>query len=380
MCFSLRAADRRTQSGWSSEFSSLRGWDRGKQPTSVVTSIVIPALEMRAHYQTIVGTPHANTPASPVKSLSAAHTPRGRSPVAPSVACEPQNTPDTVATQPRERLTPLTVADASARANGLPVKKGILSITATVSSVSKDLELNPSLLEFIEQVVRPFHANIFRDDRVPSPVEDEDDGEDSMKQSTNDNESPATRPLSFPVDVCITFQMDPSKVYLTCNPHARVRCMIAIPAISFVMSFSLFSRKLYEHAGLSISQPESSLLSLGPTEDITMFNHLSITGCLQTFSLVLYTPQVKCSNSKLLSTNAEDKEAFNLLLGRAFIHLSRKSVFTRGSANCDVKSVDDYTIHQKMKVSGMCIQCHTKGVEASHKYFSHLYKTNQVYL
>ena len=323
----------------------------------MVTSIAVPALEVRAHYQAIVGKPYSTTPVSPMKSLSAAHTPRGRSPVPTG---ERQDSID--ATPPflsaaggGDRTSFAMTDEESARLSGLPVmKKGVLSITAIVGSVPQDVELNPSLMEFVEQVVRPVHDSIFRSDRAPSPVdEDEEDGDESVKQSESSSSAATSRPLSFPVDVCITFQMHPSKVYLTCNPHSRVKCMIAIPTISFAASFSLFSRKIYELPGLS-PQVDSSIHGASIADDITMFNNLCVTGCLQTFALVLYTPQVQTSNIKLSSAKIEDKEAFNLLLGQAFIHLSRKSVFTRGPpVGSDIKSVDDYTLHQKTKVSGM---------------------------
>ena len=322
----------------------------------MVTSIAVPALEVRAHYQAIVGKPYSTTPVSPVKSLSAAHTPRGRSPVPTGERQDPIDTTPPFLSAGDKTASFTMTDEESARLSGLPVKKGILSIKATVGSVPQDVELNPSLMEFVEQVVRPVHDSIFRNDRVPSPVdEDEEDGDESVKQSESSSSAATSRPLSFPVDVCITFQMHPSKVYLTCNPHSRVRCMIAIPTISFAASFSLFSRKIYELPGI-IPQADSSIYGACVADDITMFNNLCVTGCLQTFALVLYTPQVHTSSTKLSSAKIEDKEAFNLLLGQAFIHLSRKSVFTRGPpVGSDVKSVDDYTLHQKTKVSGMSV-------------------------
>lgn len=361
MCYILnythRAAERR-QSDRSMDFHTSRGWDKSKVQSSVVTSILIPVLDLKAHYQTIVGTSYSNTPSSPLKTLSAANSPRGRSPTTSA----PSSTTDVL--KPDPLLPQLSVGGSSSysETDGIqncapPVKKGVLTIVASVGSIPRDLELNPSLMEFVEQVVRPLHESIFQEVRVGAGSQPEDDdAEEVAKQSTVISDS-ETRPLSFPVDVCITFQMNPSTVILTCNPHARVKCKIAIPAISFVTSFSLFSPKLYEYSlpGLPNS-PSSSSLGPNTSEDITMFNNLNITGCFQAFSLGLFVPQLRSSNSRLQSDNPKDKEAFNLRLEKAFVHLSRKSVYTRSvPVGSDAKSVDDYVWHSKLKVSGKAV-------------------------
>ena len=234
--------------------------------------------------------------------------------------------------------------------SGNPIKKGVLTISVAIAPLPQDLELNPSVLDFVEQVVRPINITALGTNYPDSDEEDEEEKEEE-KEAPITKPQPPTRPLSFPVEVCITVQIHPSKIYLTCNPHAHVRCLIEIPTVSFIISFSLFSRKQFESVcAPSPTAPESSVVSSQGDDDIATFNNLNITGCLKTFALVMYSPKVHTSSPHSLLSQKEDKEAFSLVLGQAFVHLSRKSVYVQ-SSSCN--SVDDYTTHEKLKVSGM---------------------------
>lgn len=241
---------------------------------------------------------------------------------------------------------PLDLYDKS----GNPIKKGVLSISAVIAPLPQDLQLDPTLLDFIEQVVRPLNISTQR-----GSLADSDDDEEEEEEGHGDIESKApvakpqgsTRPLSFPVEVCVTFTIHPSRIYLTCNPHARVKCLIEIPTVNFIISFSLFTRKQFEY----ISSPNMSELSIHSADgddDIVTFNNLYVTGCFKTFALVMFTPQLQTASPKSTGSQSDDKEAFNLVLGQAFVHLSRKSVYVR-------TQTDDWTLHEKMKVSGKCI-------------------------
>ena len=311
------------------------------KPSSVETLILIPALTVKANYQSIVG--------------------RGYSVPPPS---SPRRSPALVKNSPTHLLVPATPSSQDPSPNGtksaLPVKKGILSVSAVVSSLPEDIKLTPSLLEFIERVARPTIAatvvtSSSSGDSDSTDVESGgEEGEAVAQQQTADS-----WPISFPVHVTLAFQIQPSTVYLTCRPHSRVECIIQSPDVNFVISFSLFCPQHLEGAVATIggSPPDSTSLhssSLVPSKDsIVAFNNLYITGCLTTFVLQLYSPQLSTLKHPG-DTVVEKKEALSLTLGQAFIHLSRKSVLaaTPGAGRGGVRSVDDYKPHTKLQVSG----------------------------
>ena len=338
------------------------GSRRSKQVTlSVLTTLFIPAVEVKAHYQSILGSTYSTAPTTPTKSPSS-----------------PQMTPqrekeeeDQRQKKPKMDSPPHVTFDINDNKAGLPVKKGVLSIATIISSLPNDLELNPSILDFVEQVVRPINISAQEIEIVSSDIKEEDEKEEDSKLPVTAQKS-GTQPLSFPVDVRLNFQIHPSKIILTCNPHARVRCQIAIPAVGFMVSFMLFSRRQYDipipippqsknESHLPQSPPDSSITSpngsvQGGNDDIVTFNNLNITGCLQTFQLTMYTPNVQSSKLQQSSgQSSEEKEVISLVLGQAFIHLSRSSVSVHDGSPS--KSVEDTISQEKLKVSGEEIDC-----------------------
>lgn len=250
----------------------------------------------------------------------------------------------------------------------LPVKKGILSVSAVVASLPEDIKLTPSLLEFIERVATPTIAATVVTSSSSSDSETESGGEeggaagDHAPQQQTAGES---WPISFPVHVTLAFQIQPSTVYLTCRPHSRVECIIQSPDVNFIVSFSLFCPQGLEGTMTTSggSPPDSLSIHSTPLQqskaNIVAFNNLYITGCLRTFVLQLYSPQVSTLKQPSREPAVEKKEALSLTLGQAFIHLSRKSVLAlmpgagRGVAGkAGVRSVDDYKLHNKLQVSG----------------------------
>ena len=314
------------------------------KPTSVETVILIPALSVKAHYQSIVG-----------RSYSPHHVPHSPSPA-------PRRSPSHKVHSPTHTPS-VPPPNAEESKPALPVKKGILSLSAVVASLPEDIKLTPSLLEFIERVARPTIAATV----VTSSSSGESDTESGEEAEPGAQQQPADSwPISFPVHVTLAFQIQPSTVYLTCQPHSRVECIIQSPDVNFVVSFSLFCPQHLEGSSAAIggSPPDSLSLhsaSLHQSKDsIVAFNNLYITGCLTTFVLQLYSPQVSTLKQPG-ETVVEKKEALSLTLGQAFIHLSRKSVLALlpgagrgGEVRGRVRSVDDYKPHNKLQVSGKC--------------------------
>ena len=282
----------------------------------IVESIVlIPALTVKAHYQSILRSKHST---SPHHSLSS-------SPLPPATTHQTEMP---------------------------PVKRGILSLSTVIESLPEDIKLTPSFLDFIEQVAKPtLAATVVSSSSSSESLTDEAETNTAAATMATaaDEKSPA--PISFPVDVTLTFHIQPSTVCLTCQPHSQVECIIQSPDVNFVISFSLFSHQVLDgSSSLNSSSPNCSTTGTNPS--VIPFNNLYITGCLTTFVLQLYCPQVSS-----LKPAAENKEALSLTLGQALVHFSRKSVLAAASrAACKpATSVDDYTTTNKMQVSGKCV-------------------------
>lgn len=284
---------------------------------SVESVVLIPALTVKAHYQSLVGPSYSNR--------SSVHT-----------------SPHHLSSSPDHQ------EPSSSPLPHLPVKRGVLSLSAVIESLPEDIKLTHSFLEFIEQVARPTIAATV----ISSSSSSESLADDTEMTATEDKAAaPSPSPISFPVDVTLTFHIQPSTVLLTCQPHSQVECIIQSPDVNFVISFSLFTHQLLEgSSSLTGSTPTCS--TTGPNSHIVPFNNLYITGCLTTFVLQLYNPQ----RSSLKPGGIENKEALSLTLGQALVHLSRKSVLAPAKiAGKPVTSVDDYSTHNKLQVSGMYI-------------------------
>lgn len=315
--------------------------------SGVETLILIPALTVKAHYQSIVGRSYSQ------QQQTIPLSPSRLSP-APKV-----QSPTHLIQPPHDCSAPPTGQDDSKPA--LPVKKGILSVSAVVASLPEDIKLTPSLLEFIERVARPtIAATVVTSSSSGDSDTDTESGGEEGEPVSQPQQTADSWPLSFPVHITLAFQIQPSTVYLTCRPHSRVECIIQSPDVNFVVSFSLFCPQQLEGATNSTiggSPPDSISLhssSLHHSKaNIVAFNNLYITGCLTTFVLQLYSPQVSTLKQPG-ETIMEKKEALSLTLGQAFIHLSRKSVLALipGAGRGGVRSVDDYKPHNKLQVSG----------------------------
>lgn len=306
--------------------------------------MLIPALELKANYQTILSKIQSENAHECLLSAKSPQDCISLSTVNVDNLSHEVKLGNACLSQDLEQNTPSVTHDNEDDS----VKKGVLSIAATVAPLPQDLELNPSLLDFVAQVIRPInvgaHSGDDSTDEEFHEIEEEQKEHSKVVSMTTES-----RPLSFPLDVCITLKIHPSKVILTCNPHSRVRCLLEIPTVSFVISFSLFSKEQFlASTGSPDSSLYSSFLSQGSEDTITI-NNLNVTGCLKTFALVLYTPQVQSSSTKLKSSKTEDKEAFNLVLGRAFIHFSRTAYHIQGAP---VKCVHEYETHQKIRATG----------------------------
>ena len=272
--------------------------------------VLIPALSVQVHYKSLVGESYQfPSPSSSLTPSSAQFFGQQL----PTIEISP-GTPDSVAP---------------------PTKRGVLAVSVVVKSTPEDMTLTPSLLEFVEQVVRPTIAATVggkEDSGSDGESEEENEGE-----GENTPEKTDTPPISFPVDVTIVFHMQPSRVCFSCQPHSRIHCVVCSPNVNFVVSFSLFSVREVEGAVPSPTQ-----------HSVVTFNNLFVTGCLETFTLQVLSPQVSSLKQNESESKTIDKEALSLTLGQALIHLSRKSVLVAGRK----RSPDAPRSPTKLQVSG----------------------------
>lgn len=287
---------------------------------SVESVLLIPALTVKTHYQSIVG---------PTYSHSSMSTSPSHQPPPSNISYSPPSAGTLEPPQPVPHF---------------PVKRGVLSLSVIIKSLPEDIKLTHSFLEFIEQVARPTLA---------ATVVSSSSSTESLSEDTDAaTEDKSSLSISFPVDVTLTFHIQPSTVYLTCLPHSHVECIIQSPDVNFVISFSLFTHQLREGcSSLGSSSPAGSIA--GPNPNIIPFNNLYITGCLTTFVLQLYS-------RKPGGLTSDNKEALSLTVGQALIHFSRKSVSAPSLPRASLKqatSVDDYSSHNKMQLSGNVCVC-----------------------
>ena len=221
-----------------------------------------------------------------------------------------------------------------------PSTKGSLLFSVNIDSLPAEMKLQPSLLEFIEQVMKPLKGN-----PDSSLSNDSDSAEsDSEVGSALSQSSSAQATISFPIEVTIFFHIKPSMVTLSCQPYSRVECSIAVPDVNLCCSFVLFSHQLAENSTSRLSSSSSSILS----STIRPFNNLCVSGAVQAFSFNIFNPSISSTARTDKTSTETKKEVIGLTLGLASVHISRKAVKVTPSPNKDS--------YEKMKISGMSFQ------------------------
>lgn len=223
-------------------------------------------------------------------------------------------------------------------------KKGLLLFSVNIDSLPGEMKLQPSLLEFMEQVMKPLQGNA--DSSVSN---DSDSAESDSESGPSMPQSPTPATISFPVEVTIFFHVKPSMVTLSCQPYSRVECSIAVPDVNLCCSFVLFSPQLAENFTSRLS---SSTLSSVFSSTVQPFNNLCVSGAVQAFSFNIFNPISSTAKTDQAPTENK-KEVVGLTLGLASIHVSRRAV--------KVMSTPDKDSYEKMKISGMlynlCMLC-----------------------
>jgi len=215
-------------------------------------------------------------------------------------------------------------------------KKGILLLSINIDSLPDEMKLHPSLLEFMEHVMKPFKAKI---DSSGSADSDSD-----SEAATGTPVVPSSQSaITIPVDVTIFLHIRPSMVMLSCQPYSKVECGIALPDVNLCFSFVLFSPQVAENSTSRLLSVSSSS-SVFSTNIVRNFNNFSVSGAVQAFSFNIYNPSVVSAHTDGPSQNR--KEVIGLDLGLASVHISRQAV--------KVVTLDKNG-YEKMKISGLFV-------------------------
>ena len=217
-----------------------------------------------------------------------------------------------------------------------PSKKGSLLMSFNIDSLPAEMKLQPSLLEFMEQVMKPLKGN------ADSGVSNDSDSAQSDSESGTGLPQPLDTPttLSYPIEVTIFFHVKPSMVTLSCQPYSRVECNIAVPDVNLCCSFVLCSPQLVENSASRLPSSSSSSLS----GNVRFFNNLCVSGAVQAFSFNIFNPNIS-STARADNTTETKKEVIGLRLGLASVHISRRAVKVMSPLTKDS--------YEKMKISGI---------------------------
>jgi hypothetical protein len=178
-------------------------------------------------------------------------------------------------------------------------KKASLFAWMTLQSIPEETIISPHILEFLEQTLEPIPSTI------PQP-KTSSGGVNTM--FTMELDPGVTSNVtnyaysSFPVDVIVFLNMQPSTFRFSCLPVSRVECMLQLPSLDIVFSSkraegenSEFGDEVFRPAPApgSVSSYRGSLteaMRMDSTASTAAVGGLSVTGCLADFSVYIFHP------------------------------------------------------------------------------------------
>ena len=108
----------------------------------------------------------------------------------------------------------------------------------SIQQLPREMILLPSLLDFVEKALAPISL-AFQNSENPEGIGSESasvssesggNGTESMLSSSTSDHS------SFPVDVVVFINIQPSDIRFSCLPISKVECLLRIPSLDFVIS------------------------------------------------------------------------------------------------------------------------------------------------
>lgn len=193
------------------------------QPVLDLTVFRVPGLDLKVHYESKTISEEATSPQS--------------------VPAQPHNIPT----------------------RKMNTKKAALFAWITLQSIPEETIISPHILEFLEQTLEPIPTKASFS--TPTPEAEADSGRRARSAEAEGGYAYA----SFPVDVIVHFQLQPSTVRFSCLPASRVECLLQLPSLQIVFSSKRASDE-------DMAEPAVAM------------GGLSVTGCLADFSVNMFHP------------------------------------------------------------------------------------------
>lgn len=233
-------------------------------------------------------------------------------------------------------------------------KSGTLNTSIGIQSLSKEMIVTPSILDFLERAFEPMIT--MSDDIGNQSVDDESIvGTGSMLSSSGSGL------YSFPVDVVVLIRVQPSDIRFNCSPISKVECLLRIPSLDFaitstpsVTSSTAYRKRINSKQRSSTITSHVSSSSNNEVSETT--SGMGFTVCLSRFFFCVFHPYGKQygssadtrSSSGLFSEQRRNSRSRNQPISGRKDSLSLNVEFIKFNLSRKiVKSVED----QKTSVS-----------------------------
>ena len=255
------------------------------------TILLLPAVDVRVHYQSNIDSESIGPPGTPGTSWCPE----------PSTDSEQSNVVYPETPEPggkcMEPSAPLNTPN-----NRKIVKRAGLYVWVLFQALPQEMVLKPRLLDFIEQTLQPIS--------VPAEEEVTDGGRLTSGDTDSDTEgevggsvvsSSMSEYSSFPVDVVVVIRVQPSDIRFSCLPVSRVECMLRLPALDVVFSSNSSPNKWLpqtpstrpsgrDHSRVKLEQMDNTV---NPSTLKFDSGGISFTVCLSRFSFCIFHPYGK---------------------------------------------------------------------------------------
>lgn len=267
-----------------------------KSPQPEDTKILLPAVDVRVHYQSNIDSESVGVPGTP-SSVNEGPPTIWVQPDTPTENVSSMAYPET----PDQGGPSMDSSCMGSTYNRKIVKKAGLYVWVLFQALPQEMVLKPRLLDFIDQALQP----------ISVPGEDEvvdgggiASGEDSDTEGEIGGSvvsSSMSEYSSFPVNVVVVIRVQPSDIRFSCLPVSRVECMLRLPALDVVFSSNSSPNKSLvqtpssrlsnrDHSRLRMDQLDSTMTPSSLTFDS---GGISFTVCLSRFSFCIFHPYGK---------------------------------------------------------------------------------------
>ena len=197
-----------------------------------------------------------------------------------------------------------TTSDASEAADNLSScsngwksgsKSAGLHAWLSIQQLPREMILLPSLLDFFDRALAPITLAFQNTDGKNDSASSVDGGNEteSMLSSTSDHSS-------FPVDVVVFINVQPSDIRFSCSPVSKVECLLRIPSLDFVISstttpYNQGKASQTVKKGKNNETKPNIKSSKGGSSDIMEadIGGFCVTVCLSRFSFCIFHPYGK---------------------------------------------------------------------------------------